>query len=341
MLFSFQLLAIIPLTGEGRLPKGLDFGDPSPPYFYPNRVEVYTTGGYVLQWKSIDQLLQGKPATVSFIKLFHNDRTPFSFELGEDIWDPTIENGLLYGGVMVPPPGHRNANEDDHSWTRRVFAFKNIQGKWVREKYPLSGPLPAKPTWLGHTYGHHFITADNGERYMFYEKVTEDRNNTPWKTEIFARKMRDLFNLTGPEIPILKLNRIWDQARRSFGGSLVEGPRPFKANGIYFISFSAGDYQSDDYGIHILASKNLLGPYKPYLTPDKRDLKNFSDSIEKQVPMTWGAARASFFEVNGKFYSLFHGIKDTGSEINGLRNVWLGELEISNCKDVYCTLNIR
>ncbi len=313
---TLSVHAVIPLTGTGSLPKGHDFGDPSPPHFLNNQVQVFTTGGFILTWKNMDDLLSGKPAKLSHLKLENSD---------EDIWDPTIKDGVLYGSVI-----------DGDDWSRRVYAFRNVNGKWFREKHPLSGPLPSKPTWLGHTYGHHFL---NG--YMFYEKVTEERNNSPWTTEIFARKVKDTFTLTGPEIPILKLNQDWARARRSFGGKLVEGPRPFFANGIYFISFSAGDYTSDDYGIHLMASKNLLGPYEPYLTPDKKDLKDFAETIEQKLPLTWGGARAAFFENDGKHWALFHGIKDDGSSAEGLRNIWLSPVTIGKCEDVRCQIKLR
>lgn len=336
LIYSLTVDAVIPLTGSGPLPSGLDFGDPSPPHFLENKVQVFTTGGYILSWKNIDDFLTGKAATLSQLKLFHPDGSPFWERFGEDIWDPTIENGVLYGGVMAPRKGHIHAHEDHDGWSRRVYAFRNVNEKWVREKDPLSGPVPDQPTWLGHSYGHHFI-----DGYMFYEKVTEEKNNSPWTTEIFARKMKDPFHLTGPEIPILKLKHDWSRARRSFGGKLVEGPRPFFHNGIYFISFSAGDYTSDDYGIHLMASKNLLGPYEPYLTKDKKDLKDFAEGIEKQMPLTWGGARAAFFEAKGKHWALFHGIKDNGESTKGLRNVWLSPVTIGNCQNVRCDVNLR
>lgn len=336
VLVSISVQAVIPLTGYGDLPSGRDFGDPSPPFQTENKVQVFTTGGYVLTWKKIDELIAGKPAELSQLKLYHPDGSPFWENFGEDIWDPTIENGVLYGGVMTPPRGLVHAREDRDGWSRRVYAFRNVNGKWTREREPLTGKVPETPTWLGHSYGHHFF-----EGYMFYEKVTEEKNNLPWTTEIFARKMRDPFHLSGPEIPILKITRDWARTRRSFGGKLVEGPRPFKARGIYFISFSAGDYGSDDYGIHLMASKNLLGPYEPYLTPEKTDLVDFASHIEEKLPLTWGGARAAFFEVAGKHWALFHGIKDVPESPEGLRNVWLSRVMIDGCAALNCKIKLK
>lgn len=327
---------VIPLTGYGALPRGYDFGDPSPPEITPTgNVRIYTTGGYILSWNNSQSFLSGRPATLSALKLFHPGHEPFNEKMGEDIWDPTVRDGILYGGVMTPQKGRIFANEDDDSWSRRVYAFRKMNGKWVREPLPLSGPLPSKPTWIGHTYGHHFISDEQNQTYMFYEKVTEERNGLPWTTEIFARKMSDAFHLTGPEISILTLKTHWPATRRSFGGQLVEGPRPFKAMNRYFISFSAGDYGSDEYGMHLLVSQKITGPYVPYLTSNRSDLFHFGQNVEKNIPMTWGAARAAFFEMHGKWWTVFHGIKDD-SDFNEKRNLWLAPVSIDRCGSLYC-----
>ena len=336
LFFSLTAAAVIPLTGEGNLPKNEDFGDPSLPYVSGNKVEVYTTNGLVLTWKKIDDLLSGKPAKLSHLKTYQPDGS-----LITDIWDPTIDDGVLYGGVLTPPPGHRGDDDSAFRWNRRVYAFRNVNGKWIREPQPLLGPLPKEFTWIDHSYGHHFITDKNGVRYMFYERVSEHRNNLPWKTEIFARRMKDAFTLEGPEVQILKLKKDWPSIRRSFGGVLAEGPRPFYSNGLYFISFSAGDYTSDDYGIHLMASKNILGPYEPYLNKEKSDLVDFSAALDEKLPLTWGGGRAVFFEAKGKLWTMFHGIRMNGEVNREKRNVWLSPVSISDCQDVKCTVKLK
>lgn len=290
----------------------LDFGDPSPPDFSdPKVVRVYTTGGFVLSWRGNDPVgnfLNARPPSIQTMKLHHPDGREFQGD--EDIWDPTMEDGIVYGSVMSPTQGRPYAIWPDDNWNRRTYAFKFKNQKWIREINPIFGPIPSRPTWIGHNYGHQFIEDEKGESYIFYEKVTEDLDQQPWKTELFARKMKSSVKAEEREIPILVWGaQIWPALRRSFGGTLAEGPRPFTHKGFYFISFSGGDYTSDDYGIHLLWSKSLEGPYLPYLNNRNADLKDFGYEIESRVPMVWGAGRASFFEAQGGWWAIFHGIE--------------------------------
>jgi Glycosyl hydrolases family 43 len=328
------------LTGGRNQPKNLDFGDPSPPDFsQKNIIHVYTTGGFVLSWRganALENFLSGKSATVEQLKIFHPDSTPLNVEAGEDVWDPTIEASLenprervLYGSVMSPVSGKSDAQWPQDNWSRRTYAFHLENNRWIREDEPLIEKLPRSATWLGHNYGHQFIKDQRGQTFVFYEKVTEERAGLPWKTEIFAKKMKDSWSTTGEEISILKVpSSPWPSSRRSFGGSLLEGPRPFFSQGKYFISFSAGEYASANYGIHLAWSERIEGPYNPVL--ERNNLKDYGQQIETKRKLTWGAARASFFEVNGIWWTLFHGIDQVsdGPIEEGRRNIFLAPVEI-------------
>lgn len=330
------------LTGGRGQPSRHDFGDPSAPDFsQENKISVYTTGGFALIWKgpnALNKFLTGQSPILEQLKIHHPDGTPFNDETGEDIWDPTIEISLensqeriLYGAVMSPTDDRKHGLWPHDNWNRRTFAFRLKNGKWIREANPLFGKVPEKETWIGHNYGHHFIKDDKAQSYVFYERVTEEKNGQPWKTELFAKKMKNSYTTTGPEISILKIpSRIWPSARRSFGGSLVEGPRPFFANGKYFVSFSAGEYASENYGIHLLKSDKIEGPYAPWMNENNSDLKDFGQEIEEKRKLTWGAARAAFFEIQGQWWTLFHGIdqKDDRPIEDGLRNIFLAPVEI-------------
>lgn len=330
------------LTGGPGQPNHLDFGDPSAPDLsQENKISVYTTGGFALIWKGAnveEKFLSGQPPQVERLKIAHADGTLLNDETGEDLWDPTIEVSLenpreriLYGAVMSATDDRKHALWPQDNWNRRTFAFRLKGGKWIREKDPLLGNIPEHETWVGHNYGHHFIKDESGQTFVFYERVTEERNGHPWKTELFAMKMKNSFATFGPEISILKIpHQVWPLARRSFGGSLVEGPRPFFANGKYFVSFSAGEYASDNYGIHLLQSDKIQGPYKPFLNESGKDLKDFGVDIENKRKLTWGAARAAFFQMRGEWWTVFHGIdqKDNSPVEDGLRNIFLAPVVI-------------
>jgi hypothetical protein len=137
--------------------------------------------------------------------------------------------------------------------------------------------------------------------------------------------------LAREELPVFTFDRDYPSARRGFGGYLAEGPRPFRVGNWYVIGFSAGDYQAEDYGLHLMASKSLTGPYVPYLDDDTSDFTHFETEIEKSYKMYWGAARPAFFEMNGRWWVLFHGIlsTDTHQLEEGERDIYLAPVDIT------------
>lgn len=331
-----------PLTGVANLPAGYDFGDPSAPDFSESGVvRIYTTGGERLTWRAsksataIENMLSGKPARHDRLRLYHEDgKTEFDAQAsGEDGWDPSIQvgaNGIkfLFAGVMSPGSHRRNALWPEDHWSRRTFKFRWRNRRWVKEPESIFGSIPDSPTWLGHNYGHDILKLADGRRFLYYEKVTEEREGHPWKTEIFARRVNENLDFNGPEISVLTLTRPWRAARRSDGSQLAEGPRAFVAGGKILIAFSGGDYASDRYGMHLLWAERVEGPYHPYL--EANDLKDFGSEIEKQIPMAWGAGRPAFFEVQGEWWVVFHGIDQRAGPVpqNGLRNVYLAPVSI-------------
>lgn len=231
---------------------------------------------------------------------------------------------------MARRPGKANAFWPEDHWSRRTYALDWVNGTWVMRADSVFGPLPLMPQWVGHNYGHHIIEDENGHPWMFYERVSEEVDGSPTKTEIFARKLDHGHGLVGDEVSILKIpNTPWPAAQRQDGTLLIEGARPFKFGKYYMLTFSAGDYFTDTYGIHLAWSKKLRGPYKPFLTA-KGNLKNFARVINKKMPMTWGPARAAFFEAQGRLWMLFHGIeKATWTPTpDGLRNIYLSPVDI-------------
>lgn len=183
----------------------------------------------------------GESAKLTQLKLGHPDRTSLSDEMGEDIWDPTIETvdgeRILYGGVMTPTDGKKNALWPDDHWNRRTYTFRNRSGRWIREMDPFWGEKPTEVSWIGDNCGHHFVKVSNGEVFVFYERVSQEFDGKPWQTEIFARKIIDAWKASAEEIPILKIpRRAWPSTKRSVGGTLVEGPRVFEDKGSFYIS---------------------------------------------------------------------------------------------------------
>lgn len=319
----------------------VDFADPSTPDLSdPRAIRIYTTAGEVLTWAKRDEpiaeTLLSKPK-YSRLSICHTDGSPLNEEAGEDAWDPTIFEGVLYAGAMTVPRGQSYARWPDDNWSRRTYPFTWNGECWVMRDEPLWGARPSRTTWIGHNYGHEFIRDDDGTLYVFYERVSDDSNGQPWKTEFFARKMTSPYRAAEKEIPIFKIpSKPWPSTRRYSGGALVEGPRPFRAGGKFLISFSAGEYASDNYGIHLLWSDKITGPYRPYMNGNGSDLKNFGKDLEKQIPLTWGAARATFFQSENQWWAVFHGIqrRSTDQDLSeGKRRLYIAPVQIRPQQD--------
>lgn len=331
------------LTDSFKAKKGNDFGDPSMPDFSnPNEVRVYTTNGEALVWQSspteaaTNRFLRGVSPKRESLKTVDYDGKNFI-----EVWDPTIQSlpefgseKFLYGGASTPLSGYDFARWPEDDWRRRISAFRwdDNQEQWVRIIDSMMTDPSDKPTWIGHSYGHHIQRDEHGKLWMLYERVTEERDQSPWKTEIFMRPMISPTHLGNPEVHLLNTgDPIWPAAQRSFGGSLVEGARVFQWQDFYLMGFSAGDYQNSRYGIHLAWSKSLHGPFTPYLNKQGDDLFHFESTLEKLYPMIWGGARPAFFEVNGNWWVLFHGIlkhEATDSE-DGQRDVFLAPVRIT------------
>lgn len=328
------------LTRDQAVPEA-DYGDPSAPEFSdPKKVKIYTTGGSVLVWEeqagesAQNRFLRGEDPRVEKLPLYHPDGiTAVNPELtGEDAWDPDMYSSpsgekYLLAGMMSPTDGRKNALWPDDHWNRRVHLFHWRHDRWVMNRGSVFGGAPEMPTWLGHNYGHSVLRVA-GRDYFFYERVSEEKYGAPWLTEMFFQEMVAPGELDGREQKLIHAkNRRWKSIQRHSGGKLMEGPRAFTALGKIFVAFSAGEYASDEYGIHLLWADAIDGEFHPYLDESGHDLKDFGRAVEKVLPLSWGAGRPAFFEAAGKWWVLFHGIEEDGED--SLRRVFLAPVEIT------------
>lgn len=321
---------------------GNDFGDPSVPDFSEDGVvQVYTTGGQVLKWSAsksetaVMRFLRGVSPTREYLHL--SDPNP---NQDFDPWDPTIEtfpefgaDKFLYAGVMTAPIDRDHARWPEDNWRRRVNAFTwdKKRNAWMRVADSILGDAPDHFTWIDHSYGHQFIRDGKNQVWMFYEKVTEELEGQPSKTEIFARRLKNPITLESKEYPILTIpTSPWPSAHHA-KGYLVEGARPVALKNGYLMAFSAGEYHSNHYGIHFAWSKNITGPYAPFLTSSKKDLKDFGMNLRKKLSLIWGPGRPALFQVDGQWWMLFHGINknDPNQVDHDLRGIYLTPIEIS------------
>jgi hypothetical protein len=206
---------------------------------------------------------------------------------------------VLYGGVMTPT-GRRtqHARFPHDNWTRRVYAFtRDANGSWVMSKRPLFNPIAPgqKESMIGHAYGHHFATYERegkAETWLFHEEVTREIDTPRGKrlvTEMFARKMLDPFTASTQKVKLLGVGDPPRLGRRLNGDHLVEGPRPFSVviagERYHFITFSSGDFATDNYDIHFAYRRgDPIGPYTPLLDKDGQ-LARYAEQLKPRYSM--------------------------------------------------------
>jgi hypothetical protein len=231
---------------------------------------------------------------------------------------------VLYAGAMTATEGRPEPRWPEDNWNRRVYPFVKVREGWRQLPEPLFGK-PKTPTWIGHCYGHHFITDEKHRVWIFYEKVTEERANAhhdkiPYRTELFARQMETPFRASDREIPILSLGNVpypatqrHDALTHEANGYLIEGPRPTRVNvagkTIYLLGFSSGDFPTDNYGMNVAWSEEVTGPYLPLLTHDG-NLEDLGAGLRRHHALSWGPGRPAFFvSPDDRPWVLFHAVR--------------------------------
>jgi hypothetical protein len=285
------------------------------------RVQIYGTFENYLEFASLDDFLRGGDFTA------HRIPADESFA-DEGSWDQLIHrwpdgSEVLYGGMMTPTEGRTHSRWPADNWNRRIYAFtRGAGGAWTRRPVPLFNPVAdgAQPRMIGHAYGHHFKTVTRqvkgrkvSETWLFHEEVVAEQ---PLRTEIFARKMLDPFTASRHKVKIVGTE--WHGqpiGQRSNGELLVEGPRPFEATlggqEYSFVSFSSGDFNSDNYDIHFAWRKgDGIGPHTPYVdrAGGKVSLRGFAGDLKKRYGLSWVGRAHVIRDRAGQYWAVFHGV---------------------------------
>jgi hypothetical protein len=310
-----------------------DLADPSPPQVLPDgSIRVTGSGWGALQWPSWASFLRGEqPQWVH-----HDYALPGGTRMNRDEspWDVTIENDILYGGAMTarfldPTWYHAQFSADDSrsdARTRRVYPFfRDALGRWLRAPESIFGPTDNN-SWIGHNYGHQFLTDENGQQWVFYERVDDNAiNGLPNRTEIFVTRMLNSLHADPQGKRIVTVERsptsFYPSTNRGVD-QLSEGPRPIRIANSYVVGYSSGPWNSDTYTMNFAASPKIDGPYRPQLTPDGRDLEDVGLPLKERYGMTWGPGRPALFnDPDGNLWMLFHA-KDPQTPC-GFRNIYL------------------
>jgi ribose/xylose/arabinose/galactoside ABC-type transport system permease subunit len=307
--------------------------DPAPPYVAADgSVEIFGSTQYLIRYKNWEQYAQGGCYEIVPLNLVSNTGFGYS-EIYTQPWDLRkyrIErknqkaSELLIGGAMTASKGRPIPYWPEDNLNRRIFFFRlDSLNRWARDLSAIIGEVA--DNWMGHSYGGNLIQENSstpntiqadgsGAIGFFFEKVSEVRNGNPYKTEIFAVKMKN-FDLADPasEVKIFEIGaKPYPATERVGNGYLVEGPRPFQVNfggkAIYLVGFSSGDFPTDHYHINYMWSSQLMGPYKAVLTEDGQDLLDLGKSLKSKYGLSWVGRPSLYQTPDGGYEMLFHGV---------------------------------
>lgn len=326
------------LTGTqvvpGEIVHSLDeLPDPAPPYINAKgEVEIYGSAPYFIRYKNWTEFSEGGCYEIVKLNLQNPNFTAYNQKYSHP-WDlrkfrvdekGTASKEIIIGGAMSATDGAPAPVWPKDNINRRIYFFRLDQiGRWVRDLLPIVGSV--NTGWIGHSYGGNLIQEDSPSNVVqadtkdrpigfFYERVSDDTGNSPYKTEIFASLMSSVDRTTGPEITIFKIgNNPYPSVKRTGGGLLAEGPRPIQVSiqgqKFFLIGFSTGDFPTDSYHINFLWSRTMMGPYTPFLTADQSDLMDFGSDLKKRYRLSWLGRPALFQTPTGEYEMLFHGVR--------------------------------
>lgn len=311
-----------------------DLPDPAPPYVgTQGEIEIYGSSLSFNRWKNWREFLRAgcfrnvkldlrQPNLVDYPDPYTH---PWDVRRVRVEYDGREPLELLIAGAMSATNGRPKPLWPDDNINRRIFFYrKTTAGHWVRDADPVVGSVAN--AWLGHSYGGNLFQVgqkdpnvvrpdEPGEIAFFYDKVSDDSFNSPYKTEIFAIKMRT-FEYSDPttETPIFRINDpAYPSLKRTVGGFLAEGPRPIemkiKGQRFFIVAFSSGDFPTDSYHLNYAWSRDMMGPYTPALTKDGKDLLDLGKEIKAEYGLSW-MGRPSFFRLpSGDYQVLFHAVR--------------------------------
>lgn len=130
---------------------------------------------------------------------------------------------------------------------------------------------------------------DDGTPYLYFVRFTN--GNVIWVAEL----EKDLKTIKEETLKkCFEVSQAWETSM----GKVVEGPSVLKHNGIYYLIYSANDYQSLDYGVGYATATSPLGFWKKYEN---------NPILQKPETGFAGTGHGAYFkDENGKYKYIYH-----------------------------------
>lgn len=161
---------------------------------------------------------------------------------------------------------------------------------------------------------HHLFIDDNGRKYLYFAKFEDG-------LEIWGAEMEDDFSSIKKETltQLMRQSQEWEKSQKEPVGMVNEGPYMIKKDGIYYMTYSANHYASQDYGIGLASAEEPLGEW----------IKSESNPVIQNPDGLTGTGHSSFFnDKGGKLHIVYHAHFDT-TEVHP-RKVYFNQVQFND-----------
>lgn len=114
------------------------------------------------------------------------------------------------------------------------------------------GKFEDRGTLISNAIDAHLFRDDDGSYYLYYARYPE--------FAIFVQPMESPLRKKGAPVELISPKEVWEKK----DVPVTEAPWTIKHQGVYYLLYSGGSADSEDYAIGYATSKNPLGPFTKY-----------------------------------------------------------------------------
>lgn len=183
---------------------------------------------------------------------------------GIEYWTSTDLLHWRYGGLALEKS---NTTESRWFWAPEVYKIDGRYVMYYSADEHLFAAVADSPTGPFKQVGGYMLETllgdekcidssrfrdDDGSQYLFFVRFTD--GNCIWMCRLEADGITPV---AGTLRHCLSVSEPWESKL----GRVCEGPFVVKHEGLYYLTYSANDFRSQDYGVGVAVSSSLQGPW--------------------------------------------------------------------------------
>ena len=240
---------------------------------------------------------------------------------GIEYWTSTNLQEWTYGGLAL---SKANTSEQQWFWAPEIYKMDDRYVMYFSANEHLFVATADSPRGPFIQQGSHMLEAligdekcidssmftdDDGTHYLFFVRFTD--GNCIWMCRLEDDGITPVANTLKH---CLSVSADWEKKM----GRVCEGPFVTKHDGLYYLTYSANDYQSQDYGVGYAMTRTLTGTWT----------KNSTNPILRRRDNLVGTGHHSLFiDKDGRQRIVFHA-HDSESSIHP-RRMYIGNVDFN------------